>query len=118
LELDDGRQVIGDRLLVATGRRPRVEGIGLEAVGVTASNHGIPVDARMRVRDRLWAIGDVTGIWQLTHVGKYQADVAASNILGEPRGQLRSRAARSRHRPTGSGRRCNRSTVQLDRSIG
>ena len=39
----------------------------------------------MRVRDRLLAIGDITGIWQLTHVGKYQAEVAASNILGEPR---------------------------------
>ena len=41
--------------------------------------------AQMRVRDRLWAIGDVTGLWQLTHVGEYQGDVAASNILGEPR---------------------------------
>jgi dihydrolipoamide dehydrogenase len=39
----------------------------------------------LRVRDRLWAVGDITGIWPLTHVGKYQAEVAASNILGEPR---------------------------------
>jgi pyruvate/2-oxoglutarate dehydrogenase complex dihydrolipoamide dehydrogenase (E3) component len=85
LKLDDGRELHGDHLLVATGRRPRIEGIGLETVGVTGTNHGIPVDAHLRVADRLWAIGDATGIWQLTHVGKYQAEVAASNILGEPR---------------------------------
>jgi len=85
LELDDGRELRGDRLLVATGRRPRVEGLGLETVGVTADAHGIPVDARLQVGERLWAIGDVTGIWQLTHVGKYQGEVVASNILGESR---------------------------------
>ncbi|MGH7732348.1 MAG: NAD(P)/FAD-dependent oxidoreductase, partial [Gemmatimonadales bacterium] len=43
------------------------------------------VDSRMRAGDRLWALGDVTGLWQLTHVGKYQAEIAAANILGEPR---------------------------------
>ena len=85
LELEGGRELRGDRLLVATGRRPRVDGIGLETVGVTADGHGVPVDKHMRVRDRLWAIGDVTGIWKLTHVGKYQGEIVASNILGEPR---------------------------------
>ena len=85
LELDDGRELRGDRLLVATGRRPRVEGIGLETVGIEADAHGIPVDAHLRAGERLWAIGDVTGIWQLTHVGKYQGEVVAANILGEPR---------------------------------
>ena len=85
LGLEDGRELRGDRLLVATGRRPRVEGIGLETVGVQADGRGIPVDAQMRAGERLWAIGDVTGIWQLTHVGEYQGEVAASNILGEPR---------------------------------
>ncbi|HEX3804168.1 MAG TPA: NAD(P)/FAD-dependent oxidoreductase [Solirubrobacteraceae bacterium] len=85
LQLNDGRELRGDRLLVATGRRPRVEGIGLEAVGIAADAKGVPVDARMRAGERLWAVGDVTGIWQLTHVGEYQGDVAASNILGEPR---------------------------------
>ncbi len=85
LELDDGRELRGDRLLVATGRRPRVKDIGLETVGVAATDNGIPVDSRMCVRDRLWAIGDVTGIWKLTHVAKYQADVAAANLLGEAR---------------------------------
>ena len=85
LELDDGRELRGDRLLVATGRRPRVQGIGLETVGVEPDAHGVPVDAHLRAADGLWAVGDVTGIWQLTHVGKYQGDVVAANILGEPR---------------------------------
>ncbi|WP_260634633.1 dihydrolipoyl dehydrogenase family protein [Streptomyces angustmyceticus] len=85
LELADGRVLRGDRLLVATGRRPRVEGIGLETVGVTADGRGVPVDARMRAGERLWAVGDVTGIWPLTHVGEYQGEVVASNLLGEPR---------------------------------
>ena len=85
LELDDGRELRGDRLLVATGRRPRVADIGLETVGIEADGHGVPVDARMRAGERLWAIGDVTGIWPLTHVGKYQGRVVAANILGEPR---------------------------------
>jgi pyruvate/2-oxoglutarate dehydrogenase complex dihydrolipoamide dehydrogenase (E3) component len=85
LEFDHGRELRGDRLLVATGRRPRVEGIGLETVGIETDGHGVPVDARMRAGERLWAIGDVTGIWPLTHVGKYQGRVVAANILGEPR---------------------------------
>ena len=84
LELDDGRELRGDKLLVATGRRPRVEGIGLETVGIEPDAEGIPVDAHLRAGERLWAIGDVTGIWPLTHVGKYQGDVAAANILGDP----------------------------------
>jgi dihydrolipoamide dehydrogenase len=58
---------------------------GLDTVGVTAGPHGVPVDANLRVGERLWAIGDVTGIRLLTHVGKYQGEVVASNLLGEPR---------------------------------
>jgi dihydrolipoamide dehydrogenase len=85
LVLDDGREVRGDRLLAATGRRPRIEDIGLETVGVEPTAHGIPVDARLQAGEGLWAIGDVTGLWPFTHVGKYQADVVADNILGEPR---------------------------------
>ena len=85
VELDSGRALRGDRLLVATGRRPRVQDLGLETVGVRADAKGITVDARMSAGDRLWAIGDITGIWPLTHVGKYQGEVVASNILGEPR---------------------------------
>jgi dihydrolipoamide dehydrogenase len=85
LELDDGRELRGDRLLVATGRRPRVRGVGLETVGIEPDGHGVPVDAHLRAGEQLWAIGDVTGLWPLTHVGKYQGDVVAANILGEPR---------------------------------
>jgi dihydrolipoamide dehydrogenase len=85
VEINDGRTLSGDRLLVATGRRPRVEGLGLETVGIEANPKGIPVDGRLSAGERLWAIGDVAGIWPLTHVGKYQGEVVAANILGEPR---------------------------------
>jgi len=84
IRLEDGRELRGDRLLIATGRRPRVQEIGLETVGIKATQSGIPVDTRLRAGERLWAIGDVTGLWQLTHVGKYQGRVAAANILGQP----------------------------------
>src|SRR3954453_21734312 len=59
LVLDDGRELRAERLLVATGRRPRVADIGLESVGVEANPAGIAVDANLRVAERLWAIGDV-----------------------------------------------------------
>ena len=85
LELDDGSELRGERLLVATGRRPRVEGIGLETVGIEANPRGIAVDASLRAAERVWAIGDVNGIWPLTHVGEYEGDVVAANIRGEPR---------------------------------
>jgi len=85
LLLDDGRELRGDRLLVATGRRPRVDGLGLETTGATFDSHGVRVDARLRAAERLWAIGDVTAVRLLTHVGKYQGRVVAANILGEPR---------------------------------
>jgi dihydrolipoamide dehydrogenase len=84
LTLGDGRELRGDHLLVATGRRPRVPE-GLETVGVTAGPHGIGVDAQLRAGEQLWAVGDVTGVRLLTHVGKYQGEVVAANILGEPR---------------------------------
>jgi pyruvate/2-oxoglutarate dehydrogenase complex dihydrolipoamide dehydrogenase (E3) component len=85
LHLEDGTDVRGDRLLVATGRRPRVDGIGLDTAGVKPGPHGIRVDEYLRAGERLWAIGDVNGIWPLTHVGEYEGDVAAANIAGEAR---------------------------------
>jgi pyruvate/2-oxoglutarate dehydrogenase complex dihydrolipoamide dehydrogenase (E3) component len=85
LEFDGSGELRGDHLLAATGRRPRVEGIGLETVGVEANPHGIQVDEYMLVGERLWAIGDVTGIWPLTHVGEYEGDVVADNISGDRR---------------------------------
>jgi pyruvate/2-oxoglutarate dehydrogenase complex dihydrolipoamide dehydrogenase (E3) component len=85
LTLTDGRELRGEQLLLGTGRRPRVGDLGLDTVGVAADARGIPVDDRLRVADRLWAIGDCTGLYLLTHMGKYQGEVVASNILGEPR---------------------------------
>jgi len=85
LALDNGREARGDRLLIATGRRPRTSVLGLETVGATFDGHGVRVDAQLRAGERLWAVGDVTGVRLLTHVGKYQGEVVAANILGEPR---------------------------------
>jgi pyruvate/2-oxoglutarate dehydrogenase complex dihydrolipoamide dehydrogenase (E3) component len=85
LDLDNGSSVRGDKLLVATGRRPRVHGIGLETIGVEERPQGVPVDSYLRVAERTWAIGDITGIFPLTHVGKYQGEVVADNLLGKPR---------------------------------
>jgi pyruvate/2-oxoglutarate dehydrogenase complex dihydrolipoamide dehydrogenase (E3) component len=85
VRLEDGNELAGERLLVATGRRPRVKNLGLENVGVEAGPHGIPVDGRMRAGDGVWAIGDVTGVWPLTYVGKYHGRIAAANILGGTR---------------------------------
>jgi pyruvate/2-oxoglutarate dehydrogenase complex dihydrolipoamide dehydrogenase (E3) component len=85
LEFPDGSELRGDRLLVATGRTPRMEGLGLENVDVEAGKRGIEVDGRMKAADGVWAVGDVTGIWPLTYVGKYQGRVAAANILGRER---------------------------------
>jgi Pyridine nucleotide-disulphide oxidoreductase, dimerisation domain/Pyridine nucleotide-disulphide oxidoreductase len=85
LDLGDGREVRGDRLLVATGRRPRVADIGLETVGIEADPKGVKVDSRLRAAEGVWALGDVNGIWPLTHVGEYEGDIVAANILGQPR---------------------------------
>jgi pyruvate/2-oxoglutarate dehydrogenase complex dihydrolipoamide dehydrogenase (E3) component len=85
LEFPERSELRGDRLLVATGRRPRLEGIGLDTVGIVPEKRGIPVDSRMNAGDGVWAIGDVTGIWPLTYMGKYQGRVAAANILGRHR---------------------------------
>ena len=83
LEFEKGDDLLGDRLLVATGRKPRSGGLGLETVGIALGEKGeIPVDSRMSAGDGIWAIGDVTAIWPFTYVGKYQGRVAAANILG------------------------------------
>jgi dihydrolipoamide dehydrogenase len=84
LEVEGGGPIEASRLLVAVGRQARVEGIGLESVGAATGGEPIEVDERMRVGGRGWlyAIGDVNGRVMLTHMGKYQARVAAENILG------------------------------------
>jgi pyruvate/2-oxoglutarate dehydrogenase complex dihydrolipoamide dehydrogenase (E3) component len=80
VHLSDGSSVEAERLLVATGRRPNVE--GLEASGVTIGPRGVEVDEHCRAAENVWAVGDVTGVAQFTHVGKYQARVAAANLCG------------------------------------
>lgn len=84
LGMEDGRELRGARLLIATGRRPRVTGIGLETVGVEPRPHGLAVDERLRAAEGVWAVGDVTGVALFTHVGKYQARIAAADMLGRP----------------------------------
>jgi pyruvate/2-oxoglutarate dehydrogenase complex dihydrolipoamide dehydrogenase (E3) component len=82
--LGGGEVISAAELLVAVGRRPRTEGIGLESAGLKAGEF-IEVDDHLRVTgsDWLYAIGDVNGRVLLTHMGKYQARIAADNILGE-----------------------------------
>jgi pyruvate/2-oxoglutarate dehydrogenase complex dihydrolipoamide dehydrogenase (E3) component len=84
VELDGGASVAGEELLVAVGRRARTEGIGLETVGI-AAERWLEVDDQLRVdgSDWLYAIGDVNGRALLTHMGKYQARIAADRILGK-----------------------------------
>jgi pyruvate/2-oxoglutarate dehydrogenase complex dihydrolipoamide dehydrogenase (E3) component len=84
LTLQGGGRVEGDRLLVAIGRHPRTDELGLETVGLTSGRH-VEVDEHLRVAgsDWLYAVGDVNGRALLTHMGKYQARIAADHILGE-----------------------------------
>ena len=84
LELEGGAELHGSHLLVAIGRAVATDGLGLESVGLEAGEP-IEVDETLRVpgRDWLYAVGDVNGIAQLTHMGKYQARVAADRIMGD-----------------------------------
>ena len=83
VSLDDGTEARGAVLLLATGRRPRTQGIGLETVGVEPGKRGIQIDERCRAATGVWAIGDVTGVAAFTHVAKYQGRIAAADILGQ-----------------------------------
>jgi dihydrolipoamide dehydrogenase len=102
LTLADGSRIEADRVLLATGRRPRVGGLGLNILGVEVKPGApIPVDTTCRVVTKgapsrategaierstgLWAAGDVTGLGTHTHTARYQAGVVAANILGQRR---------------------------------
>ena len=95
LTLEDGTRIEADRVLLATGRRPRLSGLGLDKLGVDVKpGAAIPVDATCRVvtpgpadgqRAGLWAAGDVTGLGTHSHTAKYQGAVIAANILGQRR---------------------------------
>ena len=80
VKLSDGSTLDTERLLVATGRKPNVD--GLDGAGVTIERRGVVVDERCRAADNVWAIGDVNGVAQFTHVGKYQARIAAADLCG------------------------------------
>jgi dihydrolipoamide dehydrogenase len=85
LTLDDGTVLTAERLLVATGREPRVAGIGLERLGIAPDREGLAIDEHCRVRgqEHLWAAGDVTGVEPYTHTANYHARILTANLLGE-----------------------------------
>jgi pyruvate/2-oxoglutarate dehydrogenase complex dihydrolipoamide dehydrogenase (E3) component len=85
LEFGDQEPLQATNILIATGRRPNVEGLGLENLAITVGKRGIEVDERLSAGDHVWAAGDVTGVALFTHVGKYQGRIAASNIAGHDR---------------------------------
>ncbi len=89
VELGDRASVTGDRLLVAVGRKPLTDDLGLETVGVEPGQP-IRVDDSLRVPGHEWlyAVGDVNGEALLTHMGKYQARVAADRILGDEQARI------------------------------
>lgn len=95
LELEDGRSFAGEQLLVAVGREPNTDGIGLESVGLQGGGY-IEVDDQLRVPglDWLHVVGDANGRVLLTHMGKYQSRLVADAILGRP-GELRCDGAQS-----------------------
>ncbi len=83
VRLEDGSEVRAAELLVSVGRRARVDEIGLETVGLDPAGRALEVDDRMRAGDRLWGVGDVTGVGPFTHMAMYQADIAVREILGQ-----------------------------------
>src|SRR4051794_29128454 len=84
VRLDDGAVVAAERILVATGRRPRIDALGLDTIGLDTDSGHVEVDEQLRTgAENVWAIGDVTGVALFTHVGKYQARVAAAAMLGK-----------------------------------
>jgi dihydrolipoamide dehydrogenase len=96
LTLDDGRELTGDELLVAAGRRPATSDLGLETVGLQPGEY-LPVDDRMRVNghDWLYAIGDANRCALLTHMGKYEARVASLVIDGDESARVTQSGPRS-----------------------
>ena len=84
LHLSTGEELTGDQLLVAAGRTPNLDDLGLETVGLDPAARSLEVDEHLRAGEKLWAIGDITGKGAFTHVSMYQSAVALRDILGEP----------------------------------
>ena len=76
--------VVAERLLMATGRRPDLAGLGVGAIGLDEDARSITVDDQLRAAEGVWAIGDVTGVGAFTHISMYQAAIAVADILGHP----------------------------------
>ena len=92
LDLEDGSSVAADRLLLAGGRAPRGDGLGLGALGVEPEDGAVRVDARCRAVDRsgrprpdVFAVGDVTGVAPFTHTASYQAEIVVAELTGRGR---------------------------------
>jgi len=85
IEFEGDEPLEAANLLVATGRRPHVEGLGLENLDIEVERQGIHVDEHLAAGEHVWAVGDVTGVALFTHLGKYQGRVAASNVAGRER---------------------------------
>jgi pyruvate/2-oxoglutarate dehydrogenase complex dihydrolipoamide dehydrogenase (E3) component len=85
VKLSSAEELTGDKLLLAAGRKPNLQDLGLHTVGIDPSVRALDVDDRMRVRgvEGLWAIGDVTGKGAFTHVSMYQSAIARRDILGQ-----------------------------------
>jgi pyruvate/2-oxoglutarate dehydrogenase complex dihydrolipoamide dehydrogenase (E3) component len=83
LTLGSGEELVADKLLVAAGRTPNLDDLGLDTVGLDPTARTLQTDDRLRVQDQLWAIGDVTGKGAFTHVSMYQSAVALRDVLGE-----------------------------------
>jgi pyruvate/2-oxoglutarate dehydrogenase complex dihydrolipoamide dehydrogenase (E3) component len=83
IEINDGSTVTGEKLLVATGRAARLAGLGLETIGLDPSARFISTDERMRAGEKVWAVGDVTGNGNFTHMAVYEAEIAVRDILGQ-----------------------------------
>ena len=82
LTLDDGRRIAASHILVAAGRQPAMHDLGLEAAGIATGRNGIITDARLRTNNRrVFAIGDVTGRPQFTHIAGYHAGIVIRNML-------------------------------------
>jgi pyruvate/2-oxoglutarate dehydrogenase complex dihydrolipoamide dehydrogenase (E3) component len=79
----DDQELTFDKVLVAAGRIPNLDDIGLETVGLDPSARKVDVDERMRAGDRLWAIGDIVGHGAFTHMSMYHSAIAVASILGK-----------------------------------
>jgi len=82
LTLGDGSELVADQLLVAAGRTPNLDDVGLETVGLDPTARTVATDERLRAGERLWAIGDITGKGAFTHMSMYQAAVALADVTG------------------------------------